>query len=312
MKDVKVYKAGRGVVVETSKHVYALDAAEGVRADYHIITHAHSDHIPKIPLGKIVMSKETYSLIYNKFKFRDNVIIDSSNLDCIELINSGHILGSRAVLIEGKILYTSDFNVYERLFLKGFKPPQAEILIIDATYAHPKFKFEEFNKILRYIDKIVSNILASGKNIVTVGHTVGKCQLLTKIFNWYENLYVSKQVSKYNRIYEKLGVNLGDYDEIATNLKTPFILIGKSSHSDVKKIVKRFSSNIIKIEFSGWSLIKKYQDYSLGIPLSDHSDYYDTLRVIDNVNPSKVYAIGSFSYKLVKILRYFGLEAEKL
>lgn len=302
--EVKVEKAGGGVVVKTSKRIYALDKAEGVKADYHIISHAHSDHIPKMPLGKIVASDETIEFLKDKLK---SMKIADKHPE-IELINSGHILGSRAALIEGKILYTGDVNLRTRLFINGFNPPQAKILIIEATYGDPRFKFEQFKDLVRKANKEISELLCEGKNIAAIGYSLGKSQILTKMFSWYGNLYVTGIVNRYNNIYERYGINFeSNYKELISKPKEPFIIIGYNTSSEVKKAIQHFKA--IPIKFTGWAILRKN---SRDIPISDHADFYDLLRIVDKVNPEKIYVAYGFTNKFAKILKNLGYDATPL
>lgn len=300
----KIIKAGHGLILKTKKYTYAIDAAEGRIADYHIISHAHFDHLPKRPLGKVIASKETISLAFSR-----TIIRNPNKAATIELINSGHILGSRAALIENKILYTGDFNLKSRLFIKGFDPPEADILIIESTYGDPRFRFESFNEMIRYVNNLLTDLLSEGNNILAIGYPLGKSQILTKLFEWFNNVYVSGPVEKYNSIYRKFDVDLHNFKRWIGKAEEPFILIGRLGHRDVKDALSRY--NLIKLEFSGWSLIRKSGD-SIGIALSDHSDFYDILRVIDKVSPSKIYTYHGYSKKLANFLKYLGYDAESI
>jgi Cft2 family RNA processing exonuclease len=75
---------------------------------------------------RIICSDESSSLI----KGRYNLEFERELPDNFELIPSGHILGSTALRIHsdhGRILFTGDFCPRDRLFLKGFRPPKAEV-----------------------------------------------------------------------------------------------------------------------------------------------------------------------------------------
>lgn len=301
---VKVRKAGGGIIVETNKGIYALDKAEGIRADYHIISHAHSDHVPKLFLGKLVASRETIDFL--KYRVRLPKIAEEHTN--IELINSGHILGSRAALIENDILYTGDVNLRSRLFMQGFNPPQAKILIIEATYGDPKFKFDRFDELVNKANEEISELLCQGRNIAAIGYSLGKSQILTKIFSWYEHLYVTRSVNRYNSIYEKFGVNFDvNYKELKGEPKKPFIIIGYTASNEIRIAIKKFGA--IPIKFTGWALLK---GNSRDIPISDHADFYDLLRLVDRVNPEKIYVAYGFTNRFAKILKNLGYDAEAL
>jgi putative mRNA 3-end processing factor len=303
----KIRRTGSGLIIKTSKYTYAIDKAAGVSADYHIISHAHSDHIPKVPLGKILASKETYEFALKR-GLKGVKHVDST--DAVELIDSGHILGSRAALIEGKILYTGDINIRSRLFLNGFEPVEADILIIESTYGDPKYKFDEFHSLAKSINRLLVELLRNGRSVIAIGYSLGKAQLLTSLLSWYENLYVSRTVYRYNDLYRQLGVELGDnYRLWDMDVNEPFILIAGSYNKDARVAMQNYDA--IPIYFTGWAVGRNWED-RIGIGLSDHSDFYDLMRVIDRINPSKVYTMYGYKDRFARILRGLGYNAESI
>jgi putative mRNA 3-end processing factor len=305
--DIKIRRAGSGLIVETAKYRYAIDKASGVSADYHIISHAHSDHLPRNALGKLVASRETYELAVKKGIKMGRLV---ENIDNITLIDSGHILGSKAALIEDRILYTGDLNIRSRLFLEGFRPREAEILIIEATYGDPKYKFDSFNELAKSANSLIMELLRKNINVLAIGYSLGKAQILTQLLDWYNNLYVSNSVYKYNEAYRKLGVKLNSrYERWNQDVEEPFILIAHSTNKDAKDAIMRYDA--IPIYFTGWAVSRSWED-RIGIGLSDHSDFYDLMRVIDRVNPSKIYTIYGQKVRFAKILRSLGYDAESI
>jgi len=301
--NITIKKAGQGILVSTGKFKYALDKVSGrVGADYNLITHAHIDHLPYNPRGKVYASKETlYLASIRGFKYKS--IADS--IRDIEAIDAGHIAGSKSFLIEGKILYTGDINLNDRLFLKGFKPPKADILIIEATYGQPSFKFGRFNKLLDRLLSIISRYILEGRNIILEAFPLGKLQLISSILKWIKNVYVTKEIHKYNLAYHRLGLPIEDKDIVdLESIQEPFILLSQFINNE-STVLKRF--NPIRIRLSGW--VVRYRK-GLGIPLSDHADYNDLINIVESVEPKKIYVAYGYSNRFSEALRRLGYDAE--
>lgn len=56
------------------------------------------------------------------------------------LVDTGHILGSRGLLIgDNDVYYTGDISMRERAFMKPAKVPRARTLIIESTFGRPEY-----------------------------------------------------------------------------------------------------------------------------------------------------------------------------
>ena len=301
---IRILKAGQGILINTGHTRYALDKVSGnVAADYNLITHAHIDHLPYNPRGRVYASKETLHLARLRgYRYRRVV----EEVKDVEDIDSGHILGSKAFLIEGKILYTGDFNIWDRLFLKGFKPPKTEILIIEATYGAPDFIFGEFNKLLDKLLSTISRYILEGRNIVLEAFPLGKLQLISEVLKNVKNVYLHNEVYKYNRAYKELGYIKEEKRVFKPGyVDTPFILL-----SPIRRLGTEFMERYdpVSIYLSGWAVRMR----RLGIPISDHVDFNGLIKTIEEIEPKKIYVAYGYSLKFSKILSDMGYNAEPI
>ena len=115
-------------MVERGATRYALDPKAPVRSDYTFVSHAHMDHVERPhPKSKVLASKETVLLARAR-----GVELDSNRHEPpsdVSLLDSGHILGARALYIEDELLYTGDAAGRERAFMSRCKTKKARILI---------------------------------------------------------------------------------------------------------------------------------------------------------------------------------------
>jgi putative mRNA 3-end processing factor len=115
--------------------------------------------------------------------------------------SAGHIPGSLMFELVGnkKVLFTGDFNVVDTRIVKGTKPVDCDILILEGTYAgrdHPK-KREEIEKDL--LDKI-DEIVKRGGVVILPAFAVSRSQELALVLRnsgynvWFDGM--GKKVSK--------------------------------------------------------------------------------------------------------------------
>lgn len=298
---VEIRKSGYGVYLRIGSKRYGLDKIDSnVQVDYNLISHAHYDHLPTRARGRVIASQETLKLAELRGRRYYNILDDHKD---IELIETGHILGSTAFLIEGKVLYTGDINDNDRVILRGFKPPRAEILIIEATYGSPEYIFGDFKNQVNMLLNFISRNIIQGRNIVLRAYPLGKPQILSIILKKIKNVYCTKRVEKYNIAYRRiLGLELLE-KMVDEGFEEPFILLA-ASNEDLSYLKKY---NPIEVRLSGWTL-----KFGGGLPMSDHSDFKGLINIVDKVSPKKIYTLYGYAEKLATILRENGYDAEPL
>jgi len=310
----------KGIIVEYDGKRIALDPTKSTDADVTFVSHAHIDHLHMPENGeRILTSSETSKLAgargYNMERYDES-------LDGFELIDSGHILGSKGLLIDGKTFYTGDVSTRDREFLKGAKIPKCETLILESTYGKPEFKFPSINEITKNANKIISNIYSKGVPVILMGYPLGKAQVLTSMFKHWQPLYLHDSVHRMNQVYRDLGIDLGDaipYSQAEQdNLlnKKPWVMVAPKMSSSSKFVLDmKDRYNAVTVGFSGWASANWYR-YSSGLdyalPLSDHCDFDDLISLVKRCDPSKVYTFHGYSAELAMQLNRLGYDSEPL
>jgi len=336
-----------GIYVKYFDLLISLDHLTS-KADINFISHAHLDHVPfelpenllvpkKISIGThpqevilphLLMSKDTTELlkIRKNFEFseeyiefmkknvwdRDRIII--GNLE-FEMVPSGHILGSRALKInrsESKIMdiyYTGDFHTDNRFSFNGLKPDKCKNLIIECTYGHPKFKFPEFEAIIRNIKNFVAENLKV-RSVIFLCYELGKAQLLLEILRDFDNKVVAQSIGKINEYYEKFGIDFGKYLLLKNALKRKMldvkncILIVPRRDRNKPTIKNLVNSGSLLVEITGWTqdeIRTNNSETNFYFPLSDHVDLIHLLNFIKSCNPANIFLYEGY----VKEFRYF-------
>ncbi|MFQ5711096.1 MAG: hypothetical protein ACE5GD_04855 [Candidatus Geothermarchaeales archaeon] len=317
MPRIKIQRAGEGILLEIGRRRYAIDKVNEVKADYHIISHAHIDHLPKRLCGKPILSKETAILAKNRgVKGLEKYGEESED---VKLFDSGHILGSRAALIEGEVLYTGDINPRGRLFLKGFRPIKARYLVLEATYGQPTYVFGDFGEMVQGALDYVLATLSMGRRVVLMGYTLGKSQILTELFGWYEKLIIHDSVHKFNRLYKSLGVDLKTdyivYSEAKREMlgRDAWMLISPPRGFLSSTLSEKYGA--VRVAFTGWAAHPSYAFWGRadrGFPLSDHADFQDLTKIVEGVDPEKIFLAYGYTEEFAQHLRNLGYDVQTL
>jgi putative mRNA 3-end processing factor len=313
--------SGNGITVKIRDRKYVLDPQRPARADAIFVSHAHVDHLHSPGLDTpLIASKET-GLLAKARGYELGPIREE--FEGFELYDSGHILGSRAALIEGEVFYTGDFAGRPRGFMGKGRVARSPILIVEATYGLDRYIFPAVGKIVDEVNRLIASLFAKGVPVVLMGYPLGKAQLLTYLFSSWEPIYLHSSIRNLNRVYRALGVDLREdlisYTEAQERGlldRRPWILLtpafgGRSPF--IRRLKGRYGA--VTILFTGWAIDNGYKyaravDYAF--PLSDHCDHRELLELVRAVNPEKVYTVHGFAVELAAELRRYGYDAEPL
>lgn len=277
------------------------------------LSHAHSDHAVK--KGRIITTPETARLIDVRYNARgaDAVIYGKSvkvaDME-VTLFPSGHILGSAQILIktrETSLLYSGDIKLRPGYSAQPIQVPQAENLIVEATFGSHMFQWPRRETIEERIVEFAEDGKRFGFTACYMAYSLGKAQeLLMILARAGIRAYVSESVFEMCKVYEEFGVRFGDYRLYRDEPEIDGVLVippQKAHHLELKKA--QFAL------VSGWAVSQRRTEVP-GIPLSDHADFGELLRYVDRVKPKKVWTNHGFARDLASALRHRGYDAQVL
>ena len=301
-----------------------LDPHSKMRSDFAFVSHAHTDHLYNSKDGYAasvtLASKETFLIATERGYSLGDIVHEHPGF---ELLNSGHILGSKGLVIDDEIYYTGDLSTRSRYFMQPAVLPQIETLIIESTFGRPEYIFPDLRELVHTANSIISGCYDRGIPVVLMGYQLGKAQLLTQIFRHWEPMYIYDSIHRINLIYSKLGIDLKEVCTFQEAERTgkikkgvPWVLISPLTHGNSKFVrnLKR-KYNAITIGFSGWAVNKRYRymmglDYAL--PMSDHCDFNELLAVVNKCRPKRIYTFHGFAREFATTLKKMGFEADAL
>jgi len=306
------------MIVGYRDKTYALDPRSPVNAHYVFMSHAHVDHLYGGVIDNLIASEETVKLA----RARGFGLPDPISTQEVELLDSGHIVGSRSFLIPDEVFYTGDMALRPRAFLKAPKLPKAKILIIEATYGHKRYSFPSPASVVGEANKALSEMFSRGIPVILCGYALGKAQVLSYLFSSWSPIFVHESVSEMNKVCCSLGVPLNTYKSYSEAEgeglleRRPWILIAPSSllkSRMMSSLRKRYGA--VTFSFSGWAVDKWFNgmgNIDRPFPLSDHCDYNDLVKVVKKVDPEKVYTVHGYAKEFSQILRRLGYDAQAL
>lgn len=283
------------------------------------VSHAHSDHSAAIRKNKrILASDETLALAGCKGAMKPK--LDGVKL---KLLNSGHILGSRQLMVEHdgeRFVYTGDFKLHDSLTLKGAEVEQCDVLVMESTYGSPEMVFPEREFVYSSIGRWVENSLRSGVIVVLGGYPIGKAQELVKLLNEYAGIapVVESSVEKACKVYEQFGLKLDRIpvrtEEAEEVMKGSFVAVtppAVATRKFCRSIGGIYGRKVVCAIATGWAL--RYACPSdRAFPLSDHADFNQLIEYVERSQPKNIYCAHGETIRLASELRKRGYDAKAI
>ncbi len=285
-----------------------------------LVSHAHSDHVARHrevlcteATGRLMRARLPGRRTEHILPFGVTEALDAHT--AVTLLPAGHILGSALCLLEhdehGSLLYTGDFKLRRGLVAEPCAATEADILIMETTFGRPHYVMPPASTVWADLEGFCRETLAQGRTPVLFAYSLGKAQeVLAGIGRSGLPVMLEANAHRLTRIHEELGVALPPYREFSAADVAGHVVIAPPQ-SPRTGILSRIPAPRTAI-VSGWALdsgaIYRYR-CDAAFPLSDHADYAELLRFVDQVNPRCVYTVHGFAADFARTLRERGREA---
>jgi len=320
----RIQMTANGIVCRNGSQEVWLDPKAPVPGAVNFVSHAHTDHLPAARNGRggdrctLLASRQTHAIAAIRgFRLDDH----SEHADGFEMVDSGHILGSKGLLF-GETFYTGDVCTRDRGFLRGAKVPRCKTLITECTFGLPEFEFPSIQNVTERVNRLISEMYERSVPVVLMGYQLGKAQTLTHLFGHWMPLYFHDSVLEMNSLHGRLGVSLaggiGHAEAESKGLleRRPWLMISPML-SEKSRFIRGLKSKYgaVTIGFSGWAKSPRFAfgrraDYS--IPMSDHCDYSELLRMVRQSGAETVYTTHGFEEEFARDLQKLGINAVPL
>ena len=292
-----------------------------------LITHGHSDHA-RAGHGAVLATAETLAIMAARygedFCGTRQVAVPGRAIDLggvsATFHPAGHVLGSAQIAIEAqdlRIVASGDYKRQADPTCAPFEIVPCDIFISEATFALPVFHHPDpMHEIGRLLDSL--RLFAERTHLVGA-YSLGKAQRVIALLRAGGHevpIYLHGAMEKVTRLYEALGVDLGDVrlmrEAQETALAGAVVLCPPGSLTD------RWSRRVVDpvhVNASGWMRIRaraRQSGAELPLIISDHADWPDLQRTILETGCRELWVTHGQEDALVHWAKGQGLEARPL
>ncbi len=292
-----------------------------------VITHGHSDHA-RPGHGKVLATAETLAIMDHRLggeagrerrplRYGEALDIDGVTL---RLEPAGHVLGSAQVVLEwrgSRVVVSGDYKRRRDPTCAPFVPQECDVFITEATFGLPVFRHppdaEEIARVLH------ARAIFPERCVLVGVYALGKCQRVIRLLReaGYEDpIYIHGALVAMCELYERLGVMLGELRNATgagkDELRGEIVLAPPSAIDD--RWTRRLPDPVMALA-SGWMRVKqraRQRGVELPLVISDHADWDELTRTIDEVGAREVWVTHGREEGLVHYATGRGIRARAL
>ena len=299
-----------------------------VRAvDRAIVTHAHSDHarpgnaaVLASPATAVLMQVrmgEGRTGALHTLRWGEPIAIGDVR---VSLQPAGHVLGSAQVVMEhagSRAVVSGDYKRCPDPTCDPFVPVPCDVFVTEATFGLPVFRHPRpQDEIARLLASVA---LFPDRSHVVGCYALGKCQRLIALLRqagWERPIYLHGALASLCAAYERLGVTLGELRPATVaakdELRGAIVLAPPSAVQD--RWSRRLADPVVALA-SGWMRVRqraKSRGVELPLVISDHADWDELLRTVDDVGAPEIWVTHGREEALIRAVSLKGLTGRAL
>ena len=266
-----------------------------------LVTHGHADHA-RGGHDRTVATPETLAIMKLRYA-TDAGAAPVAYGETIRLaggvsatyLPAGHVLGSAQILLEHageRVIVTGDYKRRPDPTCPPFAVTPCDVFITEATFGLPVFRHPPIGE---EIAKLLKARADNPDRCVLVGaYALGKAQRVIaelRLAGYADPIWLHGALERMCRLYEELGVDLGDLRLVADAPKGA--LAGQIAMAPPSALNDRWSRRLpdpITAMASGWMRVRqraRQRNVELPLIISDHADWDELTRTIEEVNPAE-------------------------
>lgn len=272
-------------------------------ADLALITHGHADHA-RGGHGQTFATPETLAIMKLRYATCDGAVPVAYG-ETVRLgggvdatfVPAGHVLGSAQILLEHageRVVITGDYKRRPDPTCAAFQVTPCDIFITEATFGLPVFTHPP---ITEEIAKLLARLAAQPDSCVLVGaYALGKAQRVIaelRAAGHRDPVYLHGALEKMCRLYQDHGIDLGELrlvaDHTKEDMRGAIVIAPPSALGD--KWSRRLPDPTTAMA-SGWMRVRgraRQRGVELPLVISDHADWSELTRTIEEVNPAETW-----------------------
>jgi putative mRNA 3-end processing factor len=265
------------------------------------VTHGHADHA-RGGHGAVLATPETLAIMATRYgpQAGQGIAYDETirvgDVD-VRFVPAGHVLGSAQIVMEHKcerVVVSGDYKRRPDPTCPCFVPVPCDVFVTEATFGLPVFRHPDTGS---EIDRLLHRLHSDPERCVLVGaYALGKAQrIITELRQrgHHDSIYFHGAVERLCRLYEELGVALGDLRPATGAAKDE--LKGKIVIAPPSALNDRWSRRLpdpVTAMASGWMRVRqraRQRNVELPLVISDHADWDELTATITQVNPRETW-----------------------
>jgi len=305
--------------LEAGAHRIALDTS-GSRSQVCFVSHAHSDHTAALKgKGRRIIASEATLALAGETSDR----LHTGGLDGlkIELLPSGHMLGSRQLRVESdskSFTYTGDFKLGKSLTAEPAVVKETDCLLIEGTFGEPGTKFPDRHEVCNSIAEFVTKNHDEGHIVLLGGYTLGKAEELVAIVNQLCKLkpVASEKIAWACGVYSKFGVPLEavsvgtpEADELMKDAFVSVMPFHQVNFELAVQMSRQHRRSVYSAVATGWAASTRFP-VDEAFPLSDHADFHEIIEYVEAAKPKQVFCCHGNEGLLSRELSRRGYNAQ--
>ena len=297
---------------------FYIDPSRAV--DRAVITHAHSDHARRgskeyfcVSSGEgLLRARIGQNISVRTFVYGEKFQIGGVT---VSFHPAGHILGSSQVRIEhfGEVWVASgDYKRDPDPTCEAFEVVPCDTFVTEATFGTPSYVWDKQKDMGKEIFEWWDKNAKQGVNSVLFAYSLGKAQRVLGLLQPFATkpVFCHPAATPLNNCYVAQGVKLAPTRCLSTLADDEkfngdlFLVPQAFLQSDRAHIL---GNNFQTAFASGWMADK--HNYNKGFLLSDHADWNDLVRTVQETGAKTVYVQHRGHGALVKHLNKLGIRA---
>ncbi len=295
-------------------HSIGLDRKDP-QANLNFVSHAHSDHTSAVKKGaRILCSSVTRELVEVRSKYGINAV---EKPECVSLLNSGHMLGSRQLYIESEeygcsVIYTGDYQLQESSTSEPIEIRHADVLMVDSTYPFANVAFDERDEVITAMQHYIRYKERMGC-VIFGAYSMGKAQEIISICNDVGiEPVVDRNTARMTEVYNRNGFGLRfvEAEDMANHFDSPVEIVSMGKLYETKMLASEAGKTAFTAVATGFARFQKFRA-DVQFTLSDHADFKQTLDYVEQCGPKSIFTYGPNADILAKNLRAYGHDARE-
>ncbi|PKV12551.1 ligase-associated DNA damage response exonuclease [Xanthomonas prunicola] len=289
-----------------------------------VITHGHGDHA-RSGMGEYHCTRESLSIL--QWRLGEQVYHTHADGEAFQLGRArvslhpaGHVLGSAQVRIEvdGEVWVASgDYKRQPDPTCKPFEVVPCDTFITEATFGLPVYRWPDTSDVAADIAAWRRECAERGEAAILYCYALGKAQrVLAELRAWEtQPALLHGAVAVGVEVYRQAGIPMLETQPVSEHARgadyAGQLVIAPPSAAG-SAWIRRFRSAQQGFA-SGWMRIRgnrRRRNYDRGFVVSDHADWPDLLRTIEETGAQRVIATHGNTDALIQHLRERGVAAE--